>query len=145
MRHLVLFVVILAGTACAEKKSDLTIPAAKVRAALALSAFECSALAGQPAESTRLFNAGLLAGRDFLKFADSNNNGFNSISSQIDPMWGLVAERPSADFKLGEIYAAMRNRIDAERRGDERDWQSKRDQWYTEKNCAFVASEPAAK
>ena len=61
MRTLILLAAVLACTGCQEKKSDLTIGDAKTRAALALSAFECSALAPVPADSSRLFNAGLLA------------------------------------------------------------------------------------
>jgi hypothetical protein len=146
MRPLILLVAVLACSACQEKKSDLSIPDAKVRAALALSAFECSALAPAPADASRLFNVGLLAGRDFLGFADANANGYKSLGADIDPLWNAVADRPSADFKLGEMYAAIRHRVDAERiRYSDSRWDAQRNEWYTQKNCAFVGTEPAKK
>ena len=146
MRALILLAAVLACTGCQQKQSDLTIPDAKVRAALALSAFECSALATVPADSSRLFNAGLLAGRDFLHFADSNDSGYKSIVPQIDPLWNAVADRPTADFKLGEMYAAIRHRVDAERvRFSDSNWDAQRGEWYAQKNCAFVGNEQVKK
>jgi hypothetical protein len=147
MRTVILLAAILACTGCQQKpKSDLSIADAKLRAALSLSAFECSALATAPADSSRLFNAGLLAGRDFLTFADANVNGYKSIVPQIDPLWNAVADRPSADFKLGEMYAAIRHRVDAERvRFSDSSWDAQRGEWYAQKNCGFVGNEPVKK
>lgn len=140
MRPLVLLACCLAATACHQHEAEIDIPTARGRAALALSAFECSHLASEKAETSRLFNLGLGSGREFLAFADANPNGYKSIQGQIDPVWTAIESRPSVDFKLGELYTLTTMKMHAaRRRGD--DW---RQVLYQQKNCAFVVA-PAAK
>ena len=126
-------------------KSDIDIPTAQTRAALSLSAFECSHLANAQADTSRLFNVGLEAGRDFLRFAESNVNGYRSLAPQVDPAWTRVENRPTVDFKLGELHAITVARAMAWRRGlGDAGWESRRTTLYREKNCQFLAL-PAAK
>lgn len=143
MRHFALLLTLLTTTACQEKHATLDIASAKAKSALALSALECSYLAGSQADASRLFNVGVSAGREFLHFADSNASGYQSIASQIDPIWPQVAARPSADFKLGEINAATINRVRNYRGGsNERNWNDHRNALFNEKNCAFLGTTP---
>ena len=132
--------------ACDRKNhSDIDIPTAKTRAALALSAFECSHLATAQADTSRLFNLGLQAGREFLDFADNNQSGYQSISNQIDPVWTRVEARPSVDFKLGELHAyTIARAIEWRGRYNDSNWEGRRQQLYVEKNCQFLAI-PVAK
>ena len=146
MRYFLLVAAALLTTACQERKSSLDINSAKLRSNLALSAFECSHVAPNPAEASRLFNLGVLAGRDFLEFATGNQSGFKSIASQIDPVWTRNGNRPSADFHLGEIHAASVGRAYADRgRMDDRDWEVRRNEIYAQRNCPFLRSETKAK
>ncbi len=136
---------ILATAACEQKPKVIDIPSAKAKSALALSAFECSHLASNQRDSSRLFNVGLLNGREFLTFADNNVTGYKSIETQIDPVWVSVAHRPSADFKLGEINAATINRVFSYRgRWDDHAWQQRREELFAERNCAFLGMEKPA-
>lgn len=138
MRYVILAAAVLGVTAC-QQKADIDIPTARTRAALTLTAFECSQLAPSPADSSRLFNVGLDAGRDFLAFAEKNNSGYRSLAPTIDPDWTSSEARPSADFKLGELYAASRMRVDEMRgRWNDRDWQERRTSMYQQRNCAFI-------
>jgi len=127
--------------ACDRKNhADIDIPTAKTRAALALSAFECSHLATAQADTSRLFNLGVQAGRDFLAFADKNQSGYQSISSQIDPVWTRVEARPSVDFKLGELHAyTIARAIEWRGRYSDSSWEGRRQQLYVERNCQFLA------
>jgi|GEM_PF-3993696 len=127
--------------ACDRKNhADIDIPTAKTRAALALSAFECSHLATAQADTSRLFNLGVQAGRDFLEFADKNQSGYQSISSQIDPVWTRVEARPSVDFKLGELHAyTIARAIEWRGRYSDSSWEGRRQQLYVERNCQFLA------
>lgn len=127
--------------ACDRKNhADIDIPTAKTRAALALSAFQCSHLATAQADTSRLFNLGVQAGRDFLEFADKNQSGYQSISSQIDPVWTRVEARPSVDFKLGELHAyTIARAIEWRGRYSDSSWEGRRQQLYVEKNCQFLA------
>ena len=146
MRYLILVAAILATAACKDKHDEIGIPDAKVKAALALSAFECSNLAPNKAESARLFNVGITAGRQFLNFAEADTNGYKSIASQIDPIWTADGPRPSADFVLGEIHAAALGKVYEYRgRWDEHGWEPKRAALYAEKNCAFLGNTPPPK
>lgn len=146
MRHLApalaIALVVLAAPACDRNgsKADIDIPTAQTRAALAMSAFECSHLATTQADTSRLFALGVQAGRDFLEFADKNATGYRSLVPQLDPAWVSVENRPSVDFKLGEIHAISEARALEWRRneGDSR-WQAHRDVLYREKNCQFLA------
>ena len=137
----------LLASACDRKggESDIDIPTAQTRAALSLSAFECSHLATSQADTSRLFNVGLESGRDFLRFADGNVNGYRSLAPQVDPAWVQVENRPSVDFKLGELHAITVARAMAWRRGlGDNAWEARREALYREKNCQFLAL-PAAK
>ena len=127
--------------ACDRKNhADIDIPTAKTRAALALSAFECSHLATAQADTSRLFNLGVQAGRDFLEFADKNQSGYQSLGSQIDPVWTRVEARPSVDFKLGELHAyTIARAIEWRGRYSDSSWEGRRQQLYVEKNCQFLA------
>lgn len=144
MRHLiVLACCCLATTACQKKTADIDIPTARTRAALALSAFECSHLAAAQAESSRLFNVGVGAGRDFLGFAAANANGYKSIEAEIDPVWRAVRARPSVDFRLGELYALSTMKIATQReRSSPGAWEARREALYREQNCAFIVAAP---
>lgn len=146
MRTLILLAAVVAATACQKENSDIDIPTAQTRAALALSAFDCSHLAAEQADASRLFAVGLAAGRDFLTFSEQNPTGYRSIAGQVDPIWESVAARPSVDFKLGEIHAASSARARAYRgRWNDDEWARRRDELYQQKNCAFVGSPPAPK
>jgi len=140
----------LAGLACClailasgcDRKaggSDIDIPTAQTRAALALSAFECSHLATTQADTSRLFNVGLESGRDFLRFAETNANGYRSLVPQLDPAWVRVENRPSVDFKLGELHAITVARAMSWRRGlGDSAWEARRETLYEGKNCQFL-------
>ena len=132
--------------ACDRKnQADIDIPTAKTRAALALSAFECSHLATAQADTSRLFNLGVQAGRDFLDFGDKNQSGYQSIRNDIDPVWTRVEARPSVDFKLGELHAyTIARAIEWRGRYNDSNWEGRRQQLYVEKNCQFLAI-PAGK
>lgn len=131
----------LAATACQKKTAEIDIPTARSRAALALSAFECSHLAPAQAETSRLFNLGLSSGREFLAFAEANPNGYTSIQPEIDPVWRAVEARPGIDFKLGEIYALSTMKMAGARgRFDDAAWQERRAALYQQRNCAFVVA-----
>ena len=133
----------LATTACQKKTADIDIPTARTRAALALTAFECSHLAPAQAETSRLFNLGVSAGRDFLGFAEANPNGYQSIQAQVDPVWHAVQARPSVDFRLGELYALSTMKVAAQReRWPSGVWEEKRQALYAERNCAFIVAPP---
>jgi hypothetical protein len=131
--------VVLAACDRKDGKSDIDIPTAQTRAALSLSAFECSHLATTQADTSRLFNVGLQAGRDFLGFAETNANGYRSLVPQLDPAWVQVENRPSVDFKLGELHAITVARAMAWRRGlRDSAWEARRETLYQEKNCQFL-------
>ena len=135
------------ATGCDRKgaRSDIDIPTAQTRAALALSAFECSHLATTQADTSRLFNVGLESGRDFLRFAEANANGYRSIVPQVDPAWVRVESRPTVDFKLGELHAITVARALSWRRGlGDSAWEARREALYREKNCQFLEL-PAAR
>ena len=138
---LVLACCCLAATACQKKTADIDIATARTRAALALSAFECSHLAPSPAEGSRLFNLGVGAGRDFLRFSEANVNGYKSIQNEIDPVWQAVRSRPSADFRLGELYALSTMKMAALReRSSAGVWEARRETLYRDRNCAFIVA-----
>ena len=126
--------------ACDRKNhADIDIATAKTRATLALSAFECSHLATAQADTSRLFNLGVQAGRDFLDFADKNQSGYQSISNQIDPVWTRIEARPSVDFKLGELHAyTIARALEWRGRYGDNDWEPRRQQLYVDKNCQFL-------
>ena len=133
-------VALAAGCDRNGSKADIDIPTAQTRAALAMSAFECSHLATAQADTSRLFNLGVQAGRDFLEFADKNATGYRSLAPQVDPAWVAVESRPSVDFKLGELYAITQARALEWRRGaSDSAWELRRDALYREKNCQFLA------
>lgn len=138
MRYLILVAAVLGVTAC-QQKADIDIPTARTRAALTLTAFECSQLAPSPADSSRLFNVGLDAGRDFLAFQEKNSSGYRSLAPSLDPAWSSTEARPSADFRLGELYSASSLRVDEMRgRWNDREWQERRTALYEQRNCAFI-------
>ncbi len=135
-----LIATLMLGACDRKNHADIDIPTAQTRAALALSAFECSHLASAQADTSRLFNLGLQAGRDFLTFSDSNQSGYQSIRNQVDPIWMRIEARPSVDFKLGELHAyTIARAIEWRGRYGERDWDQRRQQLYVEKNCQFLA------
>jgi hypothetical protein len=143
---LAIALVVAVAPACDRtgSKADIDIPTAQTRAALALSAFECSHLATTQADTSRLFALGVQAGRDFLEFADKNANGYRSIAPQVDPAWRQVEDRPSVDFKLGELHAITVARAIGWRRGaSDNAWEARREALYREKNCQFLALPPA--
>jgi hypothetical protein len=143
---LAIALVVAATPACDRNgsKADIDIPTAQTRAALALSAFECSHLATSQADHSRLFNVGVQAGRDFLQFAEKNANGYRSLAPQVDPAWVQVEDRPSVDFKLGELHAITVARAIGWRRGlGDNAWEARREALYREKNCQFLALPPA--
>ena len=135
----------LALVACErESKSDISIPEARNRAALALGAFECSHLATEQADTSRLFNIGVRAGRDFLGFAEQNPNGYRSIAGELDPAWTRIESRPSVDFKLGELHAVTIARALSWRgRWNDAAWERRRADLYRERNCALLVLPPA--
>lgn len=133
---------VLALGACDKKNDTIDIPTARSRSALSLSAFECSHLASSKSDASRLFSVAVLNGREFLDFAEHNSSGFKSIEPQIDPIWSAVADRPSPDFKLGEINAASIDRVLSYRgRWHDSEWPSRRDAMFAERNCAFLGQD----
>lgn len=137
-----LFAALLATAACDQKADIVDIPTAKAKSALALSAFECSHLAANDRDASRLFNVGLLNGREFLRFADNNATGYKSIETEIDPIWSTGGNRPSADFKLGEINAASLSRVLTYRgRWNDDAWSARRDALFAERNCGFLGND----
>ena len=137
-----LLVSVLALGACEQKHDTVDIPTAQAKSALALSAFECSHLAATKSDASRLFSVAVLNGREFLDFAEHNSSGFKSIEMQIDPIWSAVADRPSPDFKLGEINAATIGRVFSYRgRWNDSEWPSRRDAMFAERNCAFLGQD----
>lgn len=137
-----LLVSVLALGACDQKHDTIDIASAQAKSALALSAFECSHLAANKSDASRLFSVAVLNGREFLDFAEHNTSGFKSIETQIDPIWSTVADRPSPDFKLGEINAATIGRVFSYRgRWNDSEWTSRRDAMFAERNCAFLGQD----
>jgi hypothetical protein len=144
--HPVVGVALALSLAACERgsKSDISIPEAKNRAALSLGAFECSHLATEQADTSRLFNIGVRAGRDFLGFAEQNRNGYRSIAGELDPAWTRIESRPSVDFKLGELHAITIARALSWRgRWSDAAWERRRADLYRERNCALLVLPPA--
>jgi hypothetical protein len=122
------------------------------KASFTISAFECAALGkGTAAETERLFNAGMTAGREIITFFKAATPKQLEVLSQHIPMiWGF-AVGPTPDFQLGRLYQAvdtnqedndvMRKFIDPkwhETKPDE--WDRRRKALWREKNCQHVGS-----
>ena len=110
---------------------------------LTLSAFECSAVSPNKEEQLRLFNLGLQAGRDFIRFWEAHPDSRESLGPKTPMLWKLV-RGPTPDFILGQVYRGRVDEVYKEMPHDGEPqlrmelWDSIQAKMYQEKNCAFL-------
>ena len=118
--------------------AEVNIDEQKKNSFMTLSAFECAVVSPNDKEGERLFKLGLKAGRDFLKFVQTDRNLYlKTIKSQVPMLWNLTAG-PTADFVLGQIYADRMNKIYEEFTPDDELWNLTKQKMYREKNCELL-------
>lgn len=136
MREIVIAVWLLLGSG--QPIGQAQINAQMRNSTLTLSGFECSVVAPDAAETERLFNLALNAGRDFIAFARSHPEQFaKSLQSNVAMLWSQVSG-PTPDFILGQIYANRVEEVYKEHSSDKRVWDLTRQRIYREKNCALI-------
>jgi len=124
MRHVFIGSLLLASSvARAESAVELQIR----NSFLALSAFECSAVAPNDKEHERLFLLGLKAGRDFISYVQANPKTYaEDFHPKVAVLWNMTSG-PSPDFILGQIYADRVDEMYKDYDLDEKVWKVRKD------------------
>lgn len=118
--------------------ADPSIENQKKNAFLVLSAFECAIVSSNEEEAIRLFNLGLNAGRDFIKFANEDIELYRKkLQSKVPLLWNMTIG-PTPDFILGQIYANRAEHVYEDFSSDEELWKLKKENMFHDKNCALL-------
>jgi len=107
---------------------------------LAVSAFECSIVAPDQAESQRLFDIGFAAGQKFLDgLSNVRNEEEKRLKENIAVLWiGKGVSGRTHDFVLGQVYSEIEAYTYKDFLDDKESWTLKQDQMFAHKNCALI-------
>jgi hypothetical protein len=104
-------------------------------AQLALSAFECSALAADDKDAERLFLLGYDRGKEFIELATKNPLN-QATRDKIAVLW-TSSGGPTPDFILDRVYSEIVD-IAYQDLGDMEHWGFQKSIRYQDKKCALI-------
>jgi hypothetical protein len=136
MRRLSLALLLAFATlpAIAETRVEEVVRLSK----LTLSAMECANLAPNDADSRRLEEVGLSAGKQFLEAMPKlTQDEQKAADPKIALLWRGVPG-PSIDFVLGRVWERMTDSAYKSLGDDTKKWDSEKVVKYSEKNCMII-------
>ena len=119
-------------SAAAQIDRDLAL-----KSTLSVSAFRCSFYAREVAESKRLFDIGVSAGRSYAALAIQNRDALQRVQGKIPGPY-LELKTPSPDFLVGRVYGIVQMEVSKEFASAKESEDYRRYQSYTEQNCVLL-------
>jgi hypothetical protein len=106
---------------------------------LTLSAMECANLAANDADSQRLQEVGMSAGKQFLEAMPKlTQDEQKAAGPKIALLWRGVIPGPSIDFILGRVWERMTDSAYKSLGDDTKKWDSEKVVKYSQKNCMII-------
>ena len=127
--------VCLTSSTIAEIRIDEVVRLSK----LTLSAMQCAILATDTADSARLSEIGLVAGKKFLELAPKLSDEEAKIAgNHIAILWRGVLPGPSSDFILGRVWQEEEEEVYRSLGNDTEKWEQEKVRKFSEKNCMII-------
>jgi hypothetical protein len=139
MRRLRLALVLASSFATLPAFAETRVEEAVRLSKLTLSAMECANLAVNDADSQRLQEVGMSAGKQFLEAMPKlTQEEQKSAGPKIALLWREVIPGPSIDFILGRVWERMTDIAYKSLGDDTKKWDSAKVVKYSQKNCMII-------